>query len=88
MERVVVDADGRVKLDAVKNEMAVTDSTGKTLAYVVPPALYKRFVEVWLASEPTSEELDAARREQGGLNISQVLAHLADVERRWKEQKG
>ncbi len=83
MEKVVVDADGRVKVDAVSAELAVTDAAGKTLAYVLPPAVYRRVMEAWLASDPTPEELDAARREEGGMNISQVLAHLAEVERQW-----
>ena len=88
MEKVVLDSDGRVRLGTVNSELAITDSAGKTLAYLLPPAVYQQYMQVRLASEPTPEELDAARQEQGGLNLSEVLTHLADVERQWKEQRG
>jgi hypothetical protein len=87
MERVTIDPEGRVALGAVDHELAVTDASGKTLAYVLPPAVYTRFMEAWLASEPSQEELNAARQETGGMNISEVLTHLADVERQWKERR-
>ncbi|MBA4062888.1 MAG: hypothetical protein C0501_04115 [Isosphaera sp.] len=73
MEKVVIDSDGRVKVDAVSAELAVTDASGKTLAYVLPPAVYRRVME---GREPTAEELEAARkeyREQGGLSTAEAI---------------
>ncbi len=88
MERVVVDADGRVAFSGLDRQLEVADTAGKTLGYFVPPATYWAMVHARLDQEPTAEELDAARRETGGLDIAGVLDHIAEVERRWKEGRG
>ena len=91
MEKVVVDAEGRVKLPPVGDEIVVKDQAGNTLAYVLPPVMYQRMMTAWLSSEPTPEELEEARkeyREKGGWTTAQVMEHLATVKRQWEEEKG
>ncbi len=76
MEKVVIDADGRVKVAGVGVELIVTDEAGKPLAYVLPPALYQRVMDAWLNREPTPEDLEAAReeyREKGGLSTAEAI---------------
>lgn len=79
MEKVVVDAEGRVKVDRVSGELVVTDAAGTPLAYVLPPAVYRQVMEVWFNREPTPEEVEAARteyREKGGLSTAEAIEYV------------
>jgi hypothetical protein len=88
MEKVVVDPETQAKLHGLTEQLMVADASGRMLGVFLPRDVYAPMLRAWLSSEPTAEELDAARTEKGGLDISQVLGHLADVERQWKERRG
>ena len=89
MEKVVVDAEGRVKLNGMDRELVLANAAGRTVGYFVPPDEYNRMVLALLSTEPTAEELEASRkeyREKGGWTTAQVLEHLAEVKRQWEAE--
>ncbi|MBA4062886.1 MAG: hypothetical protein C0501_04105 [Isosphaera sp.] len=89
MERIALDADGRVNLDRVTAELAVTDATGKTLGFFVPPRHYYRMMLAVLGRQSATDGFDGSRQSHpDGWTTAQVLEYLAEVEREWKERRG
>lgn len=88
MKQVVIDKVVREKLNGLSEELALADSSGKTLGYFIPPEIYSRMLDALLSQEPTPEELEAGRleyREKGGRTTAEVLAHLTKVKQQWEE---
>ena len=73
MNKIVIDKDLRTRLDNLDTELELCDESGHTLGYFVPtsetnPSLYES-----ARCEFTEEEIESARKESGGLTISEVL---------------
>jgi hypothetical protein len=90
MERVIADADGRVKLNGLNVQFEIADPSGKTVGFFVPPDEFRALMLARLSTEPSADELEAARSEylqHGGKSTADVLAHLSDVKRQWEERR-
>jgi hypothetical protein len=85
MEQVTLDAEAASKIGNAKGQVVLADQAGKVLGVVVRPDEYDRMTLALMSREPTAEELEASRasyREKGGWTTAQVLAHLAEIERK------
>jgi hypothetical protein len=78
MNRIIVDRSLRSRLDNLDSRLEFCDESGKTLGYFVPASEQERLLYTWARAEFTDEELERARREPGGLTVSELLADLAD----------
>ena len=57
-------------------QVELCDESGRTLAYVLPSEDYLQWAYEWARTQFTDEELEAARRESGGLSTAEVLEWL------------
>jgi hypothetical protein len=90
MERVIADAEGRVKLNGMNVQLEIADPNGKTVGFFVPPDEFHALMLARLSTEPSPDELEAARneyRQRGGKPTADVMAHLTDVKRQWEERR-
>jgi hypothetical protein len=79
MEKVIVDADGRVKLNEHTGEVEIADPLGRTLGYFVPPEQYDEMQYAWLNRDLTLEERQAIQEEyrtNAGLTTAEAIEYV------------
>jgi hypothetical protein len=76
MSKVILDAATRARLNGLDQELELCDEAGNVIGYFLPPKEHERLMYAWAKSQVTDAELDAARREQGGMTTQELLAHL------------
>jgi hypothetical protein len=87
MSKVVVDAALRAKLNGLDREIEFCDEAGNVLGYFLTPKEHEQLMYAWAKSQVTDEELEAARKEQGGMTTEELLAHLEALRRGGKEPR-
>lgn len=86
MNRVVLDAELRAKLNGGNTGVELTDEAGNVVGHYLPHDAMARLVES-LFPPLTKEQIAEARREmleKGGVSTADMLAAIADAKRAWK----
>jgi hypothetical protein len=76
MDKVILDADMRAKLNGLNRHLELCDESGQTLGHVLPDDVYRQFLYAWANSQVTDEELDRASRETGGRPLAEIWQRL------------
>jgi hypothetical protein len=78
MIKITVDDSLRTRLSDFEKRIELCDETGRTVGFFVPASEEQRLLYAWAKDQFTDEEIEAARREPGGLSIEEVLAGLRE----------
>lgn len=84
MDKVVIDAEFRSKLNFALGSVELCDEAGNTVAHAVHPELYERLLYAWAREEFDREERenpDTGDELEGSLTTAEVLEHLARLDR-------
>jgi len=76
MNRITIDESLRAQLDSLGSRLEFCDQAGHTLGYFIPASEERSLLYAWARGEFTDEEIDRARREPGGLSLTELLADL------------
>jgi hypothetical protein len=85
MNRVVLDAEQRAKLNRDKGGVEFTDENGNVLGYLMTQDSFD-WIAIAILPPPTKEELAEARKEmleKGGVSTEELLASLERINREW-----
>jgi hypothetical protein len=89
MNRIVLDAEQRSKLNGARGGVEFTDEHGNVVGYLMTPDSFDRIASLILPP-PTKEELAEARKEmleKGGVSTEELLAVIEAANREWKARK-
>jgi len=73
MQKIVIDESLRTRLNNCAAELEFLDESGKTLGFFLPPDWHHELLYAWAKTQVTDQELDLARREEGGQSLSAFL---------------
>jgi hypothetical protein len=76
MNRIVVDTAVLSKLDNLSSALELCDEAGVTLGYFVPAAERKREIYAWARTAFSDEDIERARRQEGGCTTEELLSRL------------
>jgi hypothetical protein len=76
MDKIILDAVVREKLNGLKRELEVCDEAGHTLGHFLPPAIYQKLLYAWLNAQVSDEELERASQEPGGRALAEIWHDL------------
>ena len=76
MNRVTVDPETRTRLQNLDKELEIYDEAGTKLGVFLPADPDEAAIYEWARNEFTDEEIDAARREGGGITTQELLRKL------------
>jgi hypothetical protein len=79
MDKIILDAAVRAKLNGLERELEVCDETGHTLGHFLPPAVYQKLLYAWLNAQVTDEELERASQEPGGRTLEEIWRELGQA---------
>jgi 3-hydroxyacyl-CoA dehydrogenase len=80
MGKLVLDKAMQSKLATVSGVAELCDEQGRTVGYYVSAEVYQQFPRVRIMPEITDEELEEARREEGGVTTEELLAYLKSLD--------
>lgn len=89
MNRVVMDAELRAKLNGGRAGFEFVDEAGNVVGHFVPDDSFDRLVEA-LFPPVTKEEIAEARAEmlaRGGVSTAELLTRLEKVRRDWEARQ-
>jgi len=77
MVQVTLDSNARSHLPDLSERVQFLDEEGRPIGYFVPEKERLRSLYEWARGAFTDEELAAARQEEGGFSLQEVMAELA-----------
>jgi len=78
MNKMVVDQTIRSKLQELGSTTQFCDESGHTLGYFIPASEHERLLYAWARGEFTDDEIERARRQEGGFSLKDILAELGE----------
>ena len=79
MNKVVLSQSELAKLQNADDIVEICDEKGQTQGFVVPAEMHREMMSAWLKAMFTDEEIEAARREPGGMPTADAVAYLEKV---------
>jgi hypothetical protein len=76
MDKITLDEWLLKKLGAVDSKVELCDESGQTLGYFLTPDCYRKMMVEWAKAQVSDDELERARRQEGGRLFSDVIAEL------------
>jgi hypothetical protein len=73
MNKVTLDHSHRLTLDCPNSQVQVCDQQGRTVGYYLPAKIHDELLYAWAKSQVGEQELELARRQQGGRSLSEIL---------------
>jgi hypothetical protein len=76
MDKLIVDADLRLRLHNLDSTLELCDESGQTLGHFVPAPNRLRWAYDWARTAFTDDDLERARQKAGGRTLTEILQRL------------
>lgn len=76
MNKIVLDAELKAKLNGLKETVEVRDEIGRVVGQFVPQKLYMKLLYAWAKTAVTDEELEEGRKSGPGVPLEEFLKRL------------
>jgi hypothetical protein len=90
MNKIVLDAELRAKLNGATTEAEITDESGNTVGHFLTTAEYDRLLYDMAKQAVSKEEIEEARAEmlsKGGVSTDEILGAIAEAKREWDARR-
>jgi hypothetical protein len=76
MNKVILDAELKSKLNGLNEQLELCDEAGRTVGHFLPADLYKQLLLAWTEANISEEELERRRREPRGRTLAEIWKSL------------
>jgi hypothetical protein len=76
MQKVILDQELRSRLNGLTENIELCDESGKTIAHVVVPEVYRELMHAWVDTHITPEEIERRRQEPRGRTLAEIWKDL------------